>query len=177
MQLDPQFESALSKQDYTPTQSIDGVEIVSLQLHTDDGGNFLEIARLQDGVVAGLKQPFPVAQLSMSIMMPGVVKAYHMHERQDDLWFVPPFERLLVNMHDLRADSPTLNAHQRLVLGGGKAQLLRIPAGVAHGAKNCYAQPMHLFYATSSQFDVSNPDELRLNWDHFGKDVWDLTKG
>jgi dTDP-4-dehydrorhamnose 3,5-epimerase len=110
-------------------------------------------------------------------MEPGVIKAYHLHQKQEDLWFVPPAHRLLANLHDLREDSPTFDAHMRVALGGGIAQLLRIPAGVAHGIKNCYSSPMILIYATSEKFNAQQPDELRLAWDEFGADVWDLQKG
>jgi len=177
MNIDTQYESKLSVQGYGSNQALSGVEIVTLQLHSDDGGNFLEIVRLSDGNIQGLQEPFAVAQISMSVVLPGSVKAYHLHKKQDDLWFVPPHHRLLVNLHDIRQDSPTFDQHQRLVLGGGKSQLLRIPAGIAHGVKNCYDQPMELFYATTTQFNAADPDEFRLPWDQFGPEVWELTKG
>lgn len=177
MNLDPKLDNVLTRQEYSPQAKISGVEIISLDLHSDDGGNFLEVFRINDGAIDKLSEPFAVAQVSLSVILPESVKAYHLHKNQDDLWFVPPYNRLLVNLHDVRQDSATLNQHQRLVLGGGKAQLIRIPAGVAHGAKNCYQTPMQLFYATNAQFDAENPDEWRLPWDQFGSDVWEITKG
>ncbi|MEX0896140.1 MAG: dTDP-4-dehydrorhamnose 3,5-epimerase family protein [Patescibacteria group bacterium] len=177
MNLNPTIEPALTRQEYTAKHALDGVELVELKLHADDGGNFLEIFRAEKGIINGLKTEFSVAQVSASLILPGVIKAYHMHKQQDDLWFVAPQDRLLVNLHDLRSDSPTHDQHQRLTLGGGKAQLLRIPAGIAHGVKNCYQTPMQLIYATTNQFNPSDPDEWRLNWDHFGPEVWELTKG
>lgn len=177
MKIAASYHTQLTKQEYQEKQLIEGVEIVPLTLNTDDGGNFLEVFRLSNQAVEKLSSPFIIKQVSMSVMMPGVVKAYHLHEKQDDLWFVPPQHRLLVNLHDLREDSNTYDKHLRLVLGGGKAQLLRIPTGVAHGAKNSYSSPMFLFYATSEQFNPAAPDELRLPWNTFGEEVWELQKG
>ncbi|MBP7768620.1 dTDP-4-dehydrorhamnose 3,5-epimerase family protein [Candidatus Woesebacteria bacterium] len=171
------YTDKLTVQEYGAKQSIAGVEKIELRLQGDDGGNFMEIARLSEGTVAGTAQPFQVQQLSFSVVLPTAVKAYHIHKNQDDLWFVPPQHRLLINLHDLREDSPTFDLHERVVLGGGKGMLLRIPAGVAHGAKNCYDTPMFLFYATTTQFSLENPDEFRLPWDAFGSDVWDIVKG
>lgn len=177
MNISANYQSSVSTQSYQEKSHIEGVQLVPLKLHNDDGGNFLEIFRLSAGSVEGIEQPFEAKQISMSVMVPGVVKAYHLHKKQDDFWFVPPMNRLLVNMHDVREDSPTFDQHMRLVLGGGLAQSLRIPAGVAHGVKNCYGQDMYLFYATSEQFNSNEPDEFRLPWDVFGAEVWDIAKG
>lgn len=177
MNIASKYADSIGTQKYSEKAHIEGLELLPLTLHTDDGGNFLEVFRIQDGTVQGLEMPFQAQQVSMSMMEPGVVKAYHIHQNQDDLWFVPPTHRLLVNIHDIREDSPTFDTHMRLVLGGGSAKLLRIPNGVAHGVKNCYSQAMYLFYATNQQFNPEQPDELRLPWDHFGADVWDLQKG
>ena len=177
MQISSKFEPSITSQSYSDKSIIAGVEKIPLKLNTDDGGNFSEIFRMQAGQVTGLETPFSVAQVSFSLMMPGVIKAFHIHKKQEDLWFVPPTHRLLVNLHDLREDSPTFDMHNRLVLGGGSSQILRIPNGVAHGARNCYEEPMFLFYATTEQFNAEMPDEFRLPWDHFGADIWDLQKG
>jgi dTDP-4-dehydrorhamnose 3,5-epimerase len=177
MQIAAQYDRVLTVQEYSKKSQIIGVEKIPLQLNVDDGGNFTEVFRMQNGEVTGLQQPFSVAQVSFSVMMPEAVKAYHIHKTQEDLWFVPPSHRLLVNLHDLREGSESFDQHERIVLGGGKATLLRIPNGVAHGAKNCYSEPMYLFYATTTQFDVTAPDEYRLPWDHFGAAVWDIQKG
>lgn len=171
------YAENLTTQGYVEKTSIDGVELIQLKMFADDGGNFLELFRLSDGNIEGTASPFTARQISLSIMEPQVTKAYHIHKSQDDLWFVPPQHRLLVNLHDLRDGSSTFDVHKRLVLGGGQAQLLRIPTGVAHGVKNCYTTPMFLIYATSQQFNPNEPDEFRLPWDHFGSDVWDLQKG
>src|SRR5579859_3799004 len=177
MPTDAKYSSQVFNQSYDAKKMIEGVEMVQLTLQNDDGGNFSEVARLTDGQVEDLKEPFIVQQVSMSVMTPGAIKAYHLHQNQDDLWYAPPFERLVVNLHDVREGSATFDMHMRLVMGAGKNFLLRIPKGVAHGVANLYDKNMTLFYLTNQKFDINKPDEQRLPWDAFGREVWEITKG
>lgn len=177
MQIHEQYSNQVSTQSYAPTPVIAGVFIKELPFFSDDGGNFAELFRLSTGTVDQLDPAFTVQQVSFSVMTPGTIKAYHLHYRQEDLWFCSPFDRLLVNLHDVRQNSESYDVHMRLVLGAGKHKVLRIPAGVAHGVANIYDRPMTLTYATSEKFSPENPDEHRLPWDAFGADVWELTRG
>ncbi len=177
MKIADTYEHQLTTQAYGQKPFIEGVEIIELSFHNDDGGNFVELFRLEEGRIAGVKEPFTAKQISASVLTPGTIKAFHIHKKQNDLWYVSPYDRLLVNLRDLREDSPTFNAHVRLVLGGGKNSMLRIPHGVAHGAANAYERNMTLLYATSEQFNPSEPDEHRLPWDAFGAEIWALVKG
>src|SRR5687767_2491587 len=122
MNIASNYAEKLTTQGYVEKTNIDGVELIQLKMFADDGGNFLELFRITDGTLEGTATPFTPRQVSLSIMEPGVTKAYHLHKNQEDLWFVPPQHRLLVNLHDLRDDSSSLDVHKRLVLGGGNAQ-------------------------------------------------------
>ncbi len=177
MQIDQKYAPSVTTQSYTPARTINGVVVTECQFFSDDGGNFAELFRLNTGIVAGLEPEFVVQQVSFSVMVPQTIKAYHVHNNQEDLWFCSPFDRLLVNLHDVREGSETFDVHQRLILGAGKHRMLRIPTGVAHGVANIYGRPMTLLYATSQQFSAEKPDEHRLPWDQFGADVWELTRG
>lgn len=177
MNIDPRHASHVTTQSYTPKTMIEGVEFLPLTWSADDGGNFSELWRLENGKVRGLQTPFEAKQISLSILVPGTIKAFHIHKRQDDLWYVPPTERLLVNLVDIREGSPTYEKQMRFVLGGSKSIMVRIPTGVAHGIANLYDRNMVMIYATSEQFSPSEPDEHRLPWDHFGTEMWQLTKG
>jgi dTDP-4-dehydrorhamnose 3,5-epimerase len=177
MKISPQYDSKIFAQEYGQKVQIEGVEILQLSLQSDDGGNFSELFRLESGMVEGFKTPFEAKQISMSVIVPQTIKAFHIHKKQEDLWYVSPYDRVLVNLHDLRKNSPTFDHHMRFVMGAGKNLLLRIPNGVAHGAANVYERNMMLFYATSEKFDIKNPDEHRLAWDTFGKDKWEITQG
>jgi dTDP-4-dehydrorhamnose 3,5-epimerase len=171
------FRESASTQDYSPKPAIDGVQIVDLRLFIDDGGSFNELVRLNaDGTIEALPE-FRVKQSSYSEVMPGAIKAWHFHRAQDDLWFVPPSQRLLVGLLDIRDGSQTYQRSMRLVLGGGAAKLLYIPAGVAHGAANLWQSAAAILYFVTSQFNPKDPDELRLPWDVLGASFWQIQQG
>ena len=118
MNLGDAAKRAFALQDYTTQAPIGGVEIVDLKRFVDDGGSFLELGRLTAGAHAALRG-FEVKQINYSDMDPGVIKAFHLHRRQTDVWFVPPDDRMLLVLVDARAGSPTENAVRRLILGDG----------------------------------------------------------
>lgn len=170
------FRDKITTQDYTPKTRIEGVEFVDIPHFTDDGGTFIEVARLTNGQHDWM-HGVGVRQVSFSEMLPGVTKGFHLHFKQDDVWFIPPSSRMLVVLHDTRENSPTKGTTMRLVMGGGKAKLFRIPAGVAHGVRNIDDKTGYIFYFVSQQFDKDDPDERRLPWDVLGADIWEVTKG
>ena len=135
---------------------IEGVVCKPLRVHCDDRGFFMEVLRQDD--------PFftRFGQSSFTLTYPGVVKAWHYHATQDDLWFVVS-GMAQVGLHDLRDDSPTRGKTDVFYLGEHNRALLVIPHGVAHGYRVLNSQPMGLVYYTTH---VYNPaDELRRPWD------------
>jgi len=176
MELIESVEDFVTTQDYTSRKMISGVEIIELPVFTDDGGLFLEIGRFDDQ--GTLESPaVKPRQISYSMVLPGAIKAWHLHRKQEDVWFVPPHERLLLGLWDCRKDSDTEDQLSRIVLGGGRGQLVRIPMGVAHGCANLSNAPASIFYFVTQQFDIKDPDELRFKWDTFGKEFWEMEKG
>lgn len=170
--------AAYFKQDYGRKPGIDGVEVVELARFNDDGGAMTELGRLDGGVHASLPG-FEVRQVNFSVIEPQAIKAFHMHARQTDVWYVPPSDKILLVLADVRTGSPTEGARLRMVLGDGRSRLVRIPPGVAHGCKNLRpVAPGTIVYFVDVQFSTGEDcDEGRLPWDHFGADVWDVEKG
>jgi dTDP-4-dehydrorhamnose 3,5-epimerase len=95
------------------------------------------------------------------------------------VWFVPPDDKMLVVLLDVRARSQSPNAQRRLILGDGHARLLRIPPGVAHGVKNLAPSRGRIIYLVDCQFspEPDQTEEGRLPWDFAGADIWDVTRG
>jgi len=106
-----------------------------------------------------------MAQMSFTKTYPWVVKAFHYHEKQDDLWFCVE-GNLRVVLKDLREDSPTFNEVQTIYIGE-KSQAVYIPKMVAHGYKVMGEKPAKLIYLTTQEYDVKNPDEKRIPYDEF----------
>lgn len=165
-------------QSYAPKPAIEGVEIVNLTRHADDGGSITELVRLEGGQCQSLAG-FTVRQVNFSEIEPGVIKAFHLHARQTDVWYVPPSDRMLVVLVDVRAGSRTEGVTQRLMLGAGASRLVRIPPGVAHGVRNIGTTTGHLVYFVDLHFsaDPATCDEGRLSWNHAGTEIWDIVRG
>jgi len=177
-QLNEAAQQKYAVQDYGPRRSIEGLQIVQLRRFNDDGGSMTELARLDDGKLQGL-EGFTARQMNYSVMEPLAIKAFHMHRRQTDVWYVPPSDKLLLVVADVRQGSPTEGLVQRIVLGDGNSRLVRIPPGVAHGAKNLrHAAQSVIIYFVDVQFSTDEHcDEGRLPWDHFGAQVWEVERG
>lgn len=175
--LNERSERAFSTQSYGPGPAIDGVEFVEVQRFNDDGGSITELGRLTAGAHDQL-DGFEVAQVNYSEVEPGAIKAYHMHHRQTDVWYVPPCDRLLLVLHDCRAGSATEGNTVRTVLGDGRSRLVRIPPGVAHGCRNIGSSAGRIVYMVDVKFSPDEEcDEGRLPWDHLGAEVWEVVKG
>ena len=136
---------------------IEGTVLEDLVTHTDERGFFREIIRVTDEFFA---EGF--GQWSHSLMYPGVIKAWHIHKKQIDWWYVCN-GLLKVALHDTRPDSPSYRETMEFLMGDDQpARLVRIPPGVAHGCK-CLSGPANLFYVTSSVYDPD--DEGRIAHD------------
>ena len=149
--------------------NIHGVQIKKIVKHEDERGFFAEILKDNDPFFENIKQT------SYTETLPGVIKAFHYHEKQDDIWFVSKGKALVV-MYDMREDSPTKGMVQDIVTGEDDPMLIFIPEGVAHGYKVLGDNPVCLFYHTTESYDPKNPDEGRIPYDSpaVGYD-WDRT--
>jgi len=137
---------------------IKDVVVKKLVRHFDDRGFFMEILRDDDQLLKRF------GQASMSKSYPGVIKAFHYHERQDDIWFFPVGNAQTV-LYDLREDSPTKGETNVFYLGEDNPQVVVIPVGVAHGYRVLGNTPACIVYFTTESYDPKNPDEKRIDWD------------
>ena len=176
--LNQSATAAYHKQSYAAAEQIAGVQIVNLRRFNDDGGSMTELGRLKRGEHDDLPG-FVVKQVNFSEIEPGAIKAFHLHLRQTDVWYVPPTSKLLLVLGDARKKSSTEGEVRRIVLGDGNSRLVRIPPGVAHGVTNLASTPGQIIYFVDVQFNAKPEkcDEGRLPWDHFGTEVWDVVKG
>jgi dTDP-4-dehydrorhamnose 3,5-epimerase len=169
--IDPTISSKVYTQDYSAKPAIDGVRVFPLKNFVGEDGDFLEIVRVSDGDLELIPE-FKIAQINHSTQFPGSVKAWHLHFKQNEIWFVPPGDHFLVGLWDVRAKSKTKGSSMRLSMGGGAAKLLYIPKGVAHGAANHSPKSSTIIYFVDQAFDPKDPDERRIPWDSLGADFW-----
>lgn len=136
---------------------IDGVKFKKLIRHGDERGFFEEIVRDDEDIVKKF------GQLSASKTNPGVIKAFHYHERQDDIWFFPCGNARVV-LHDIRKDSKTNGVTEAFIMGEDHPSALLIAAGVAHGYQVLGNEPVVITYLTTESYDPENPDEKRIEF-------------
>ncbi|MGM0887467.1 MAG: dTDP-4-dehydrorhamnose 3,5-epimerase family protein [Bacillota bacterium] len=138
---------------------IEGVKVKKLVKHCDDRGFFAELVRDDE---PELLSRFGQASCSMSY--PGVIKAFHYHEKQDDLWFFPSGNAQVV-LFDLREGSSTKGETDVYYMGEENPIMLLIPKGVAHGYRVLGQKPATILYFTTESYNPMNPDEKRIKWD------------
>src|SRR5260370_8702765 len=79
--------------------TIEGVVLKELTTHADERGFFREVIRETDEFFDHF------GQWSHSLMYPGVAKAWHIHQKQTDWWYV--MGSLKVALSDTPDHSPT----------------------------------------------------------------------
>jgi dTDP-4-dehydrorhamnose 3,5-epimerase len=137
---------------------INDVSVKQLKKYCDDRGFFAEI--IKDG-----EETFhEVKQTSYTETQPGVIKAFHWHKKQWDVWFVVRGMAQVV-LHDLRDDSSTRGETQVIFAGADNPVLISIPPGVAHGYRVIGNEKVALFYHTSEAYNPESPDEERIDFD------------
>lgn len=137
--------------------NIHDVVVKKLVTHSDERGYFREILREDDGLLRRF------GQTAITKTYPGVIKAFHWHKDQDDIWYVAGGMARIV-LYDRRPDSPTFKTTQVVFAGEDDPVIVLIPAGVAHGYQVLGNQPVVLFYHVTRAYDPKRPDEQRMDW-------------
>ena len=176
-------EFAGAPKSYGPKTAIDGVRVQRLSRIVDDRGYFMEVYRngasgAHGRDLAGFWAGAAPAQLNFSVVNAADhIKGLHYHLAQEDIWFCPPPSKIKIVLYDVRRSSPTFRRTQVIVAGDGNDVVVRIPEGVAHGYRPL-THPCSLLYVVTKTFDVSDPDEYRIAWDHPAvKGLWEIPNG
>lgn len=174
--IDKNLQDKIFIQDYAKKPTIDGVQVKEIRNFVGEDGDFSELLRLTENGEVESFPGFKVRQINRSKMLPNAIKAWHLHYKQDEAQTIRPEDHLIVGLWDVREDSPTKGVTMKLVLGGGKAHMLFIPKGVAHGYMNISPKSATILYFVSEQFDMETPDERRLPWDSIAG-FWEKSHG
>ena len=137
---------------------IEGVVIKTCTVNADDRGTLVEIVRDDEPVFRDVRQT------TYTVAYPGVVKAFHWHRRQWEVWFFASGMAQVV-IYDRRDGSPTQGQTDVLYMGSRHPLVVAIPPGVAHGYRVLGVEPAALFYHTTEHYDPADPDEERLPFD------------
>ena len=136
---------------------IEGVAIKPLKVNADERGTLMEILRADDDIFLRFGQVYT------SMSYPGVIRAWHYHRLQDDLFAVVT-GMIKAVLYDPREQSPTKGEINELFLGERNNILLKIPRGIIHGFKVIGVEPAILLNFPSEVYRPDQPDEYRLPW-------------
>jgi dTDP-4-dehydrorhamnose 3,5-epimerase len=135
---------------------IEGVKTKKLRVIPDERGRLMEILRQDDD----LYEQF--GQVYMTTTFPGVVKAWHKHEKQtDNITCVHGTIKLA--LYDGREDSKTYKEINQFYIGIHNPMLVQVPRGVYHGWMCVSQEEAIMVNIPTEVYDYDNPDELRLD--------------
>lgn len=133
---------------------IEGVQFKELKLIPDERGFLMEILRSDDALFQRFGQAYITAAY------PGVVKAWHYHQKQTDHFCVIA-GMAKVALYDARESSSTYREINEFCFGEQKRGLLVIPPGVYHGYKNIGTEMVLLLNIPTEVYNYAEPDEFR----------------
>jgi dTDP-4-dehydrorhamnose 3,5-epimerase len=138
--------------------SIEGVTVTFCPRRSDDRGWLVELAK------RGEMKPECFGQNVLTLAYPGVIKAFHWHEHQEDYWTFIKGNAQVV-LYDRRPGSKTFDQTEVFYMGEDTFRILKIPRGVAHGYRVLGNEPALLLYTVTQEYNSEAPDEHRIPYD------------
>ena len=150
---------------------IEGVKVKDLKVLPDERGLLMEMWRSDDPDFQGFGQCY------VTMVYPGVVKAWHYHKKQTD-HFVCVSGMAKVALYDDREGSPTRGETNTFVIGWQKQRMVIIPNGVYHGFTPVGTEPAMIVNIPTELYNYDEPDEFRRPFDdpEIGYD-WSVQSG
>ena len=138
-----------------------GVKIKEITKNLDERGSFSEILREDWG---DFMENDKVVQANLSFSLPGVIRAWHRHNRGQIDYFITIKGITKICVYDDRSDSNTKGQLDEIISSHKKIQCVRIPGFYLHGFKSIGSEPAQVVYLTTKLYDYKNPDEERIAW-------------
>ena len=133
-----------------------GVKVQEINLIPDERGFFAEALR-QDW--KDLIEEEWITQANISYSYPGIVRAWHKHERGQVDYFL-----VLKGTMKICAYEEETGKLVEIIASGEKPSLVRIPGKYLHGTKTVSNTPSLTVYFVTRLYDYKNPDEIRRPW-------------
>ena len=139
-----------------PSRPIAGVRTKPLTVSADERGRLMELLRADDELFTKFGQVY------LTTAYPGVVKAWHAHERQTD-HLVCVHGMIKLVLFDDREGSATRGAINEFFTGDHHPLLVEIPPLVLHGFKGISEHEALVVNIPTEVYDRRRPDELRID--------------
>jgi len=135
---------------------IDGVKARRAKVMPDERGRLGEIFRADDAWFEKFGQVY------FTTTYPGVVKAWHYHNKQTDNFSVIK-GMVKVALYDGRKDSPTFGTVNELYLGEHCPGIVSVPPGVLHGWMCVGQTEAYIVNIPTEVYNYDKPDEFRTD--------------
>ncbi|MEM3833395.1 MAG: dTDP-4-dehydrorhamnose 3,5-epimerase family protein [Thermoprotei archaeon] len=135
---------------------LEGVKAYELKVLPDERGFFAEALRIDWKHLLGEEW---IAQANISYSYPGIVRAWHKHERGQIDYFLVLKGAMKICAYDEESRKLV-----EIIADERKPSIIRIPGKYWHGTKTVSNTPSLTIYFTNRLYDYGNPDELRRPW-------------
>ena len=135
---------------------INGVEARRAKVLADERGRLGEIMRADDPWFEKFGQVY------FTTTYPGVVKAWHHHNKQMDHFYVAK-GTVKIALYDSREKSETFGVVNEIYLGEHCPGMVRIPPGVLHGWMCIGQNESYIINMVSEMYNYAEPDEFRVS--------------
>lgn len=132
-----------------------GIIIKPLKRFYDERGSFTEVMR-RDWPDVFTEE---MVQANMSISYPGIVRAWHRHDRGQMDCFLVAKGALKICAYD--DESKEMD---EVVSAGESPQIVKMPGQYWHGFGVVGNEPAMLVYFVNRLYDYKSPDEVRRPW-------------
>jgi dTDP-4-dehydrorhamnose 3,5-epimerase len=142
-----------------------GVSVRDINKRIDERGFFTEIMRNDWKDFLGDDK---IAQANLSLSYPGMIRAWHRHERGQVDYLIVLGGTIKICAYDDKEASPTKGHLDEIIASEEKLQVIRVPGHYWHGTKTLGVKPSLTIYFVSHLYDEKNPDEERRAWNDPG---------
>jgi len=134
---------------------LEGIKCHEINVLPDERGFFAEALRRDWADFI----PDEIVQANISFSYPGIVRAWHRHNRGQVDYFL-----VLKGTSKICAYDDKKHSLVEVIASGLKPQLIRVPGHYYHGFKAIADEPSLMIYFVNKNYDYKNPDEERIPW-------------
>ena len=138
-----------------------GVRVQGLQKNVDERGFFAEIMREN---WTELLAEDSIVQANLSFSYPGMIRAWHRHNRGQVDYFIVLQGSMKICAYDDQEGSATRGQLDEVIASEEKLQVIRIPGKYWHGTKTIGGGPSLTVYCVNRLYNPKDPDEERRAW-------------
>jgi dTDP-4-dehydrorhamnose 3,5-epimerase len=138
-----------------------GFKVQDLKKNVDERGFFAEIYREDWKDLLGDDN---ILQANLSYSYPGMIRAWHRHDRGQVDYFIVLRGSLKICAYDDRGESQTRGQMTETVASEERLQVVRVPGFYWHGTKALGDKPTLAVYCVNRLYNPQNPDEERRAW-------------